>query len=193
MHGVFSIAPTPFADSGKLDDAEIDRLTDFFIEKGVNGLAIPGVIGEASKLAGSERGAVVQRFIQRTDGRIPVVVGTGHQASDPAAQLSQQAEAAGAAAVLVAPPRLARPDVDAIRRYYNCFTGGDPEGAARVFCTYLPLIRFEFQPEIGLNIRKEVLRRRGALATARVREPAGRLDSGTLAELSQLMQRLNLA
>ena len=69
---------------------------------------------------------------------------------------------------------------------------GDPAGAAELFDRYLPYIAYEGQPVAGLAIRKEVLRRRGALAGARTR--SGRpLTDDALAELDDVLQRVGLA
>ena len=59
-------------------------------------------------------------------------------------------------------------------RIVTLFRAGDVDGAADVFYRAVPLMRFEFQEGIGMAIRKEVLRRRGALASAatRARPPA---------------------
>jgi len=67
---------------------------------------------------------------------------------------------------------------------------GDMDAALDIFDIYLPLIRFETQPGLGLAIRKEVLRRRGAIAHATVRSPGPRLTEPTLAELTRLLDRL---
>jgi 4-hydroxy-tetrahydrodipicolinate synthase len=67
---------------------------------------------------------------------------------------------------------------------------GQPEQAEDVFDAYLPLIRHETQPGLGLAIRKEILRRRGAIASAHIRAPGPKLDSTDQAELTTLMSRL---
>jgi len=67
---------------------------------------------------------------------------------------------------------------------------GEMERAHDIFDVYLPLIRFETQPGLGLAIRKEVLARRGAIAHATVRRPGPRLSAATLAELDRLLARL---
>ena len=67
---------------------------------------------------------------------------------------------------------------------------GEMERAHDIFDTYLPLIRFETQPGLGLAIRKEVLARRGAIAHATVRRPGPKLTDKTLAELDRLLTRL---
>jgi 4-hydroxy-tetrahydrodipicolinate synthase len=73
--------------------------------------------------------------------------------------------------------------VDVVSRY----SAGDTDGAAEAFYRYVPLMRFEFQEGVGMAIRKEVLRRRGALAEAAVRPPAAALDAGTRAALERLL------
>ena len=78
--------------------------------------------------------------------------------------------------------------VDIVRRWF----AGDTDGAHSEFYRILPLIRFEAQPGISVAIRKEIYRRRGATRSARVRAPGGRLDPGTLADLEDLLLRLDL-
>ncbi|MDP9482344.1 MAG: dihydrodipicolinate synthase family protein [Chloroflexota bacterium] len=69
---------------------------------------------------------------------------------------------------------------------------GDAERAGRLFDRYLPLLAYEAQPTVGLAIRKEVLRRRGALANAGTRGPGNPLDGPTLAALDGLLDRLGI-
>jgi 4-hydroxy-tetrahydrodipicolinate synthase len=67
------------------------------------------------------------------------------------------------------------------------FRAGDVDGAAEVFYRAVPLLRFEFQEGIGMAIRKEVLHRRGALASAATRSPAAQLDKTTREALDRVM------
>jgi 4-hydroxy-tetrahydrodipicolinate synthase len=69
---------------------------------------------------------------------------------------------------------------------------GDQDAARAEFYRVLPLIRFETQPGINIAIRKEIYRRRGAMSSARVRAPGGQLDRGTLADLDDLLEHLQL-
>ncbi|MBS0336913.1 MAG: dihydrodipicolinate synthase family protein, partial [Proteobacteria bacterium] len=71
--GVFVIAPTPFHPDGRVDDASIDRMTDFFVQAGADGLTMLGQLGEAAKMAHGESVDVVRRVVRRT--RLPVIVG----------------------------------------------------------------------------------------------------------------------
>jgi 4-hydroxy-tetrahydrodipicolinate synthase len=68
------------------------------------------------------------------------------------------------------------------------FRAGKIDEAADVFYRKVPLMRFEFQEGIGMAIRKEVLRRRGAITHAGVRQPGGALDQPTKDALDRVMK-----
>ena len=68
----------------------------------------------------------------------------------------------------------------------------DVDAAARTFDRYLPLIQFEAQPVVGLAIRKELLRRRGVIATGRTRGLVPAIDHTTAEELDDLLARLGV-
>ena len=70
--GVFTIACTPFLPDGTLDEPSIDRMVDFYVEKGATGLTILGMMGEAGKLTAEESVTVVRRVCARTD--LPVIL-----------------------------------------------------------------------------------------------------------------------
>jgi 4-hydroxy-tetrahydrodipicolinate synthase len=67
------------------------------------------------------------------------------------------------------------------------FHAGDVDAAAEAFYPYVPLMRFEFQEGIGMAIRKEVLKRRGAIECADIRPPGAKLDKATLAALDRVL------
>ncbi len=71
------------------------------------------------------------------------------------------------------------------------YRSGDAARAQDLFDAYLPLIRYEQQPGIGLAIRKETLRRRGLLTSAKTRAPGPSLDAVFQAELDGLITRLD--
>lgn len=72
-------------------------------------------------------------------------------------------------------------------RIVRLYREGTPEAAADYFHRRVSLMRFEFQEGVGMAIRKEILRRRGALATAATRAPAARPDASTLRSLDMLL------
>jgi len=74
-----------------------------------------------------------------------------------------------------------------LARIMTHWNAGERDAAADVFYRAVPLMRFEFQEGIGMAIRKEVLRRRGALASAATRAPAGGLDAPTRQALDRVL------
>jgi 4-hydroxy-tetrahydrodipicolinate synthase len=73
---------------------------------------------------------------------------------------------------------------------YELFAAGKTEEAEDLFDIYLPLVRHEQQPAIGLALRKEVLFRRGAIKSPRQRAPGSSLTATDRGELDGLIQRL---
>jgi 4-hydroxy-tetrahydrodipicolinate synthase len=75
----------------------------------------------------------------------------------------------------------------------RAYRAGDIDGAAETFYRHVPLMRFEFQEGIGMAIRKEVLRRRGALTSAAIRAPGGKLNESTIAALDRVLKWTGIA
>jgi 4-hydroxy-tetrahydrodipicolinate synthase len=76
--------------------------------------------------------------------------------------------------------------VEVCRRFF----AGDAEGAEDLYDLFLPLVRHEQQPGIGLAVRKEIFKRRGLIACARLRGPGASMDGDDHAELGRLLARL---
>ncbi|HEX9461621.1 MAG TPA: dihydrodipicolinate synthase family protein [Alphaproteobacteria bacterium] len=293
--GVYIISATPFTDAGEIDFDSTDRLIDFYVDSGVHGVTILGVMGEAPKLSAEESIAFSERVLKRVAGRIPVVVGVSSTGNLNLKRLTDKVMALGAAGVMVSPigglrtdeqieayfgsvvrdlgpqvpivlqdyPQLTQvymssalvnrlfaqfpslkmfkhEDVPGLRkltqlraaeargerrrvsilvgnsgmflpmelhrgadgamtgvaypemlvRVCEKFFAGDSGGAEDVYDAFLPIVRYENQPGIGLAIRKEILRRRGIIKSAAVRAPGARLDADDLKELDGLVGRL---
>jgi len=73
---------------------------------------------------------------------------------------------------------------------YERHKAGDLEGAADIYEKYLPLIRYEMQPNLGLAARKYVLQRQGLLACSDLREPGYKLTPEDRAEIDRMLARL---
>ena len=80
---------------------------------------------------------------------------------------------------------------DMMVRMHELFMAGKAEEAEDLYDKYLPLLRHELQPGIGLALRKEILRRRGAIRSNAARAPGPRLDRTDIAELDRLLARLD--
>ena len=77
-------------------------------------------------------------------------------------------------------------------RIFDQFAAGDLAGAAATFDKYCPLIRYEFQPKIGLSLRKYVYRKRGVISSDAIRSPGMRIDPETERELEAVIARVGL-
>lgn len=74
---------------------------------------------------------------------------------------------------------------------FDRFTAGDPGAAEDAYDAYLPLVTYEQQPGFGLAVRKEILRRHGAIRSATVRTPGPRLSEADRIEIDRLLDRLD--
>lgn len=104
LRGVCVISLTPFTDTGDVDTASLQRLIDFYLDAGVHGVTLLGIMGEVSKLTEQERDQVVETAVERVAGRVPVIVGCTAAGTRQAAAFVRRAAALGADAVMVAPP-----------------------------------------------------------------------------------------
>ena len=122
--GVIPILATPFNDDESLDLASWQRMIEFMVVLGVDGITILGVLGESNRLSDHEREALIESAVATVDKRIPIVVGTSHSGSAAATYLSRMAEDLGADAVMVAPAREPVPNEERIVEYYGRLADG---------------------------------------------------------------------
>ncbi len=104
FEGVFAATVTPMSSGGEIDYDLIEPMVERLIENGISGLVPCGGTGEFSTLTREERHEVAERTIRSARGRIPVVPHTGAMSTRETIELSVEAERAGAAGVMVAPP-----------------------------------------------------------------------------------------
>lgn len=81
---------------------------------------------------------------------------------------------------------------EALVAIWQAWENGERSRATEIYYRYLPLILMEGQPKVGLAVRKEILRRRGLIASAAVRHPGPRLDDGLLADLSETIDTIGI-
>ena len=118
LAGVCTITLTPFTEGGDVDLESIDSLAGLYLDSGVYGLTILGIMGEAHKLSDAERSMVVGRYIEAARDRVPVVVGCSAVATKVTVERAREAETAGAAAIMVAPPNNVR-NLDLVFEHYR--------------------------------------------------------------------------
>ncbi len=145
--GVFNILATPFDGERRVDGASLRRLVEFQIDKGAYGLTILGVLGEAAKLSVDERKLMVDTVMETVAGRIPVVVGTSHQDTRTCIDLSNNAVAAGAAGVMISPPKLDPPTDPKVMAFYEAVASAYPH----------PIVVQDFPPVNNVFMSAELL------------------------------------
>ena len=147
--GVYAIAATPFHPDGRLDQASVDRLTDFYIGCGVDGVTILGVMGEAPKLDAEESLAVARQVVKRA-GALPVIVGISAPGFATMRSLAHGVMDLGAAGVMIAPPSTLRTD-DQIVGYFR--------QASEAIGTDIPFVLQDYPLVTGVMMTPEVIRR----------------------------------
>jgi 4-hydroxy-tetrahydrodipicolinate synthase len=118
LRGVFTIALTPFTDKGDLDGESIASLSKFYVDSGIHGITILGIMGEAHKLSDAERSVVTKRYVSAIGGRVPLIVGCSAVATKVVVNRVQEAEKMRAAAVMVAPPNNQK-NLDLVFEHYQ--------------------------------------------------------------------------
>lgn len=124
FEGIIPILATPFRDDESLDLKSWQRLLEFMIALGVDGVTILGVLGESNRLLDHEREALIRSAVKVVNKRVPVVVGTSHSGTQAANYLSRMAQDLGADAVMVTPGREAVPSDDRIVETYQRIAAG---------------------------------------------------------------------
>jgi 4-hydroxy-tetrahydrodipicolinate synthase len=124
FEGVIPILATPFHDDEGLDLESWERLLEFMIGLGVDGVTILGVLGESNRLSDHEREALIQKAVSVVRKRVPIIVGTSHSGTQAAKYLSRMAQNLGADAVMVTPGKEPVPNDDRIVETYRRIADG---------------------------------------------------------------------
>ena len=152
LEGYISALPTPFRD-GAIDAAAFDELCEWQIEQGIAGLVVGGTTGEAPTLSMTEMRHLVRRAVHRARGRVPIIAGTGSNATSHAIDLAAQAEDEGADCLLVVTPYYNRPSQEGVFRHYQAIR----------CATALPLILYDVPSRTGMSLTDETILRLAAL------------------------------
>lgn len=110
---------TPMRASGELDFEALRRLVDFHLEQGSDGIVAVGTTGESATLTEAEHLEVIRQVVDRVAGRIPVIAGTGANATAEAIQLTRGAQRLGADACLLVTPYYNKPTQEGLYRHYR--------------------------------------------------------------------------
>ena len=120
FHGTHTVLVTPFtADGAAVDLPALERLVEFQIENGIEGLIPLGSTGEFLSVSREERTAITETVIRAAAGRVPVLIGTGAEDTREAVALAREADGMGADGVLVIPPFYSVPTEDELYVHYK--------------------------------------------------------------------------
>ncbi len=117
LQGIIPPLATPLLSQDELDIDGVDRLVEHVIQGGVHGLFILGSCGEGPSLSYRLRRELIARVCERTNGRVPVLVGITDSAFTESVALADFAEDAGAAAVVASAPYYFAPSTTELSGY----------------------------------------------------------------------------
>ena len=104
LRGVYPAIVTPFTADDRVDEAALARVTDYVVEGGVHAIMSTGGTGEFPHLDRQERKRATEIIVCQARGRVPIIAGTAGASTREVIHLSQDAQVAGASAVILTPP-----------------------------------------------------------------------------------------
>ena len=112
------VTPLKKGNQDKIDEIAVERLCDFLISKGVNGLFPCGTTGEGPLLSKKTRKELASLVVKKVKGRVPVVIQTGCIETKSTIELTKQARDEGADGAAVVAPYFYRYDFDSLQRHF---------------------------------------------------------------------------
>jgi 4-hydroxy-tetrahydrodipicolinate synthase len=149
LSGYAPALPTPFDDNGNIDDALFEQFCNRQIQEGAAALVVCGTTGEAPTLSPAEHRTLIRIAVGVSRGRIPVIAGAGSNSTAHAIELTRDAEARGADAILSIVP------------YYNKPTQAGLLGHFKAIAqsTGLPIILYDVPSRTACSLADETVAR----------------------------------
>jgi len=165
--GTYTAIVTPFK-NGQIDETAFERLIEFQIKGGVDGIAPAGTTGESATLNYEEHIAVIQHAVRFARGRIKVMAGTGANSTAEAIYLTRAAEEAGADASLQVSPYYNKPTQEGLYQHFKAI--------ARA--TKLPIVLYSVPSRTAVEIGVETVKRlaRDCKNVIAIKESGGSCD-----------------
>ena len=110
---------TPMNNNLEVDWQALERLVEWHIEQGSNSLVAVGTTGESATLSVEEHSDVIRAMVQISNGRIPIIAGTGANCTREAIELTEAAKQAGADACLLVTPYYNKPTQEGLYLHYK--------------------------------------------------------------------------
>ena len=173
--GVITAIVTPFR-RGEVDEEALRNLVEDQIANGVDGIVPVGTTGESPTLSFEEHLRVVEIVVKSAAGRVPVIAGTGANATKEAIELSLAAKKLGADGMLQVTPYYNRPSQEGLYRHFQAIVTACP----------LPTILYNVPTRTGCDLLPETIARLTELPDiVGVKEAAG-----SAARASQVISRV---
>lgn len=158
---------TPFCD-GEIDYASFADIIEYQIEQKADALVVCGTTGESATLSFEERESLVRFCVEVTNGRVPVIAGTGSNNTERAVFMSEQAQKCGADGLLIVTPYYNKASADGLVSHYRAISD-------RVD---IPIIVYNVPSRTGLNITPEIYARLGEIKMVQgIKEANGSLSA----------------
>ncbi|MBT5230322.1 MAG: 4-hydroxy-tetrahydrodipicolinate synthase [Methylococcales bacterium] len=119
LQGSLVALVTPMQESGAIDWDKFEQLLNFHVDNGTDGIVAVGTTGESATLAMSEHCEAIRFVVEKINGRIPVVAGTGANSTTEAIELTRCAKEAGADACLLVTPYYNKPTQEGLYLHYK--------------------------------------------------------------------------
>jgi 4-hydroxy-tetrahydrodipicolinate synthase len=146
--GALTALITPFRD-GELDVEALEGMVEHEIQQGIHGLVPCGTTGETPTLSEKEDRTVIETVVRVSNGRVPVVAGTGSNSTESAIKYTRMAESAGADGSLQVAPYYNKPTQEGLYRHFSEIAGN----------TGLPLILYNIPGRTSVSISAETTAR----------------------------------
>ena len=158
---------TPMQADGSVDFGTLDRLVDFHVDNGTDGIVAVGTTGESATLNVDEHIEVIRRVVRKTAKRVPVIGGTGANATLEAIHLSKLAKEAGADACLLVTPYYNKPTQEGLYRHYKMIAES----------VDLPLILYNVPGRTACDMKPETVARLAEVKNiVGLKEASGSMD-----------------
>ena len=110
---------TPFKENGDIDFDALDRIVDFNLENGTDGILVLGTTGESSTMTDAEDVAVAQHVVNRVNGAIPIIGGAGSNSTMESLNKAKSLQMIGCDALLLITPYYNKSNEEGIYRHFT--------------------------------------------------------------------------
>ncbi len=176
LRGSLVALVTPMTSTGAVDWAALDGLIDWHLESGTHGIVPVGTTGESATLTEAEHKQVIGAVVRRVAGRVPVIAGTGANATAEAIEFTKAAQGDGADYCLSVTPYYNKPTQEGLVRHYHAIA----EAAD------LPMVLYNVPPRTACDMQAETVARLAKVdSIVAIKEACG--DAERVAEIKALV------